>query len=161
MFENAGVWILRLTGAAMVSAAAVSLTPKGPGLRVVRLACGLLSVSVLLGAAFSDADGKTAFPPEAYAGEATASASSAEDAIRAVIETHAEAYISDKAAALGLTDFAVKLTAEKAPEGWYFSRAELTGAWDAAAEKELSRQLAETLGIAEEDQEWRSVDKGP
>ena len=157
MLEQIGVWILRLTGAAMVSAAAVSLTPKGRAGRVVRLACGLMSVSVLLGAAAS-VDGGTLFPEKAYPQGEIASAVDAEKAIRAVIEERAEAYISDKAASLGLADITVLIAAEKTDAGWYFARAEVRGTWDAAAGKALSRHITETLGIAEEDQEWISVE---
>ncbi len=153
-----GAWILRLTGAAMVSAAAVSLTPKGPAGHAVRLACGLLSVSVLLSLPAVSAPEEPLFPENSYGQEAADTAEEAENALRAVIEARAEAYISDKAAALGLTDVTVKLTAEKTPEGWYFARAAITGTWDEAAGKALGRHLTEALGIAEEDQEWRSVE---
>ncbi len=157
MLENLSGWVLRLTGAAMLSSAAVLLTPKTPAKRAVLLGCGLITVMALLsiipgtqtapgelspGSFYDEAERKTA----EYLAEA-------ENETRAVIEERSAAYILDKAGIFGADVLSVEVDAEKGDGGWCLRHVRVTCRGPEGTE-ELSRHISQMLGIAKEEQEW-------
>ncbi|MBR6259326.1 MAG: hypothetical protein IKR21_03865 [Oscillospiraceae bacterium] len=157
MLEHLGAWVLRLTGAAMLSSAAVLLTPKTPAKRAVLLGCGLLTVMALLSIVpgYQTAPGKLL--PGDYYGEAERMTaeylSEAENETKAVIEERAEAYIMDKAGIFGAGVTSVLVDAEKGDGGWFLRHVRVTCRGPEGAE-ELSRCISGELGISKEEQEW-------
>ena len=151
-------WILSLTGAALVCAAALRLTPEGRVKSVLRSLCALTMTAAL----FSPLLGGAALPdyaPElsryrAAAEELTGRASElGRELDRGIIEQRMEAYILDKARSLGATLSAAKVSLRWSTQGvWVPESAELTGTYS----ETLSRLLEAELGIARTAEVWRT-----
>lgn len=149
-------WILSLTGTALISAAALCLTPEGRVKPVVRLLCGVCMaaalLSPLLGAAL---DG---YPLELARYRARANAAAAEGTAlrreldRDIIERETEAYILDKARSLGAPLQSARVALRWSTEGvWLPESAELVGPYCAR----LARLIEAELGIPQRAQNWR------
>ncbi len=157
--EALNIWILRLTGAALISAAAITLAPEGGAKRAVRLACGLLSVAALLSIG-ADIDLDAYFDSIAeYRAAAEVLVSDAEEEAetmkRIIIEERTAAYILDKAAELDVKDFSVSVTADWNGDGyWYPASAHITAALSDRQRRTLAYYMESELGIAEERQDW-------
>lgn len=153
------MWIIRLTGAALISASAITLAPEGGAKRVVRLVCGLLSVAALLSIG-ADIDLGVYFDSIAeYRAAAEALVSDAEEEAetmkRIIIEERTAAYILDKAAELGAEDFSVSVTADWNGEGyWYPVSAHITAVISERQRRTIADYMESELGIAEERQDW-------
>jgi hypothetical protein len=154
-------WIFSLTGTALICAAARRLTPEGRVKSVLRLLCAVAMAAALFSPLMSGA--LEAYPlelaryraqAESYAGEGTALRRELD---RGIIEREMEAYILDKAHALGTPLQGAKVAVRWSTEGvWLPESAELTGPYHAA----LARAIEAELGIPREAQTWRT-DEGP
>ena len=150
-------WVLSLTGAALVCAAAQRLTPEGRVKPVVRLLCAVVMAAALFSPLSRGAE-LAAYPPElaryrARARELTAAGErTRQNMDRAIIERETEAYIMDKARALGVPLTHVKVSLRWSTEGvWLPESARFTGPYSAP----LSRVVEGELGIPAAKQEWR------
>lgn len=152
-------WLLRLTGAALLAAAAAALAPDGPVKKAVRLCCGLVMIAALLSglSAFDEADyaGRLA----AYRVQAQTLISGTEDSgealVRTVIQRELESYILDKAAACGVQDAQAAVTARWSSAGyWYPETVTVSGSFDAGAQHAVSDYIAGQLGVAAAQQRW-------
>ena len=151
-------WILSLTGAAIVCAAALRLAPEGRVKRVLRTLCALAMAAALFspllrGAALPD------YAPELARYRAAAEALTGEgealgrELDRDVIERRMEAYILDKANALSVPLTAAHVALRWSTEGvWVPESAELDGAFNDT----LARLLEAELGIPRRAQTWRT-----
>lgn len=153
-------WILSICAGAVLCGAVQALTPQGKNGSAVRLACGFLTVALLIGP-LRDFDfdqyalsmSRIKSVGEQYAGEAL---SGGEEMLGTVIERESETYILDKAEELGIAgataDVSAKLFEE---EGYpYPYSVELGG--EAASEQRnaLSSYIEGELGIPAERQYW-------
>ena len=151
-------WVLGLTGAAAVCAAALTLTPRGQVRKVVELLCGVVMAAALLSPLMS------ASLPEDYslnlakyraAAEAlTENGTELSQSLdRSIIEEKLEAYILDKAQTFGAAVSAAQVSVRWSAEGvWVPESVVLTGAYDA----DLARSIEAELGIPRSAQSWRS-----
>lgn len=152
-------WILGLTGAAVFCAAATLLTPEGRVKTVVRLLCGAVMASALLLPLLRMQTGSYALNLSKYRAEALRAENDAEkirqSLDRRLIEEKAEAYILDKAQALGADVAGASVALEWSTEGfWYPVGAELQGEYCAP----LSRLIEAELGVSAQAQRWVSDD---
>ena len=154
-------WILALTGAALVCAAALRLTPEGRVKSVLRMLCALTMAAALFSPLLRDgalpdyaaALARCRAAAEAAAGEGTALR---QELDRSIIEQRMEAYILDKARALGAPLDGVSVALRWSTEGlWLPESAELTGPRSEA----LAAWLEAELGIARRVQTWRTNEK--
>ena len=151
-------WVLSLTGAALVCAAALRLTPEGRVKGVLRTLCALVMAAAL----FSPLTRDAALPD--YAAElARCRAAAAEltgegqalrqELDRGIIEQRMEAYILDKAQSLGTPLDAAKVHLRWSTDGvWLPESAELTGPYS----RTLARVLEAELGVPQSAQSWRT-----
>lgn len=158
-----GTWVQTLAAAALIAAAALAITPKGPARSTVRLCAALLLLTVLLG------------PWKELRLEALAEAAAAQR-IRAhelgtrvqgdtrglyhrIIQQETEAYILDKATRLGIGSMAVEVTlkeGEDCPYPWY---AHMQGEASREQKELLEDCLEGELGIPKERQRWYGEDE--
>ena len=124
-------WIFSLAGTAMVCAAARRLTPEGRVKSVLRMVC-----AVAMAAALTE-EGETL----------------RRELDRGIIEREMEAYILDKARALGAPIEGAHVLLRWSTEGvWLPESAELTGAYHPL----LARIIEAELGIPRSAQVWRT-----
>ena len=159
MTEALRSWVIGLAGAAMVTAAAMTVTPEGKVKKVVVLVCGLMTVIALLKplAGFD----YTGFAKYLTQHENDAEAFSAEikseneNLTRRIIEERCEAYILDKGKSLGITDLAVTVTAVWSEDGyWYPAGASLRTNAGTEARGKLGGSIEAELGIPQEELIW-------
>lgn len=152
-------WILGIVGAGVLCGVCRALAPEGGGKRVMGVVCGfvmmLAVMSILRGGEVPDI-GKYVSRYTQEAGEITGYARREGAAqTRFIIEARLEAYILDKAAALGLELRDVQVTARWSEDGcWVPVECVLRG--DESAE--LSRMIESELGIARSEQIWSTKD---
>jgi hypothetical protein len=152
-------WIIGIAGAAMVTAAAMAMTPEGKVKKVVSLICGLMTILALIKpisgfdyTAFSKYLAQYKNDAQEYSG---AMASKNENLTRRIIEDKCQAYILDKGKSLAITDLDVTVTAEWSKDGyWYPSGASLITNADTEARNKLSRSIEAELGISPEELIW-------
>ena len=148
-------WLFSITGTALVCAAARRLTPEGRVKSVLRLVCAVAMAAALFSPLMTGA--LEAYPlelaryraqAEAYAGEGTALRRELD---RGIIEREMEAYILDKARALGTPLQGAKVAARWSTEGvWLPESAQLTGPYSPT----LARLIEAELGIPQGAQNW-------
>ena len=155
MMERIGEWILGITCASVLLAAAQCLMPKGSVRSVGRLAGGLVllltgasPVVTLLGADISLPEGEA---PAAAAAEQTLEEENLR-LMKQLIEARTAAYISDKARQLGAECTAEATYAYGADGQVTLTAVTVRGALTAAQRGRLEAILAEELGVAPEDQ---------
>lgn len=162
MTEILGQWIRGIAGAALIGAAAMTLTPKGRVKSVLWVVCGVvLLIAVLspllktlgLGAAIDISEYRA--EADRIAGEAGENAG---ELNRTIIEDRFEAYIRDKAAALGMAGLEVRLTARWNSAGgyWFPYEAEMSGEATAQQRALLGAYMESELGIMQENQCWEA-----
>ena len=150
-------WIRTLTGAAIFCAIAFAICPKGRPRQVLSLACGcVMAVALLSPVAGLDVT-SLAMAAARYNQAARETVSDAQEASRglerAVIESECEAYISDRADALGLADTGADVTARWIEEGfWYPWECALGCGYDAS----LAAAIEAELGIPPERVSWEA-----
>ena len=151
-------WVLSMTGAALVCAAALRLTPEGRVKGVLRSLCALTMAAALLspllrGGVLPDYAQELAryrAAAEALRGEGEALG---QELDRGIIEQRMEAYILDKARFLGTALSGARVHLRWSTEGvWLPESAELTGTYS----ETLSRWLEAEFGIPRKAQSWRT-----
>ena len=155
-------WIFSLTGTALVCAAALRLTPEGRVKGSLRTLCAVALAAALF-APLLKLDALPDYAPELARYRAAAEALTGEGAAlgqeldRGLIEQRMEAYILDKARALGAEVTGAEVHLRWSTQGvWVPERAELTGEYSPT----LSALLEAELGIARQAQTWRT-NEGP
>lgn len=149
-------WILGLTAAALVCAAALELTPKGPVKGVTKAVCGIVLALAMLHpllrldpAAWALHMAEYRARAEELTGEGTALP---ERLDRSVIERELEAYILAKAEALGTPLRSARVTLRWNTAGvWTPVAVSLEG----PRQEALAGWIAAELGLPEEAQTWR------
>ena len=150
-----GAIIKSLCAMSLLCGAAVSLAPEGSAKRMMHLVCSVILIALLL-SPLKDLD------PAIYSRELArvrereaefleSGAQAGERLQRSVIEEQCEAYIAEKAAALGMEDPGAAVTARWDTEGfWLPHEAVLSCSY----EESLARYLEAELGIPEARQQW-------
>lgn len=159
MLEALRHWILAVVGTALVCGVVRALAPEGSGRRAVSVVCGFVMLAAVLGLrggfpadALTDYAGTFTAQAEAYARRAR---EAGQTQTRFIIESECEAYILDKAAALGAGISGVSVTARWSGEGfWVPASCEIEGQIDPA----LAGIIASELGIPPERQTWSTYD---
>jgi hypothetical protein len=152
-----GTYLLRLTAAAMVTALAAAVTPKGNGRRATAFVGGLVlliaAVSPL--AKLDTADLAKAISKLELQSDAAATGVTVtnREIVAVLITRRTEAYILDKATDLGA---AVTASVETDADGdWpYPTAVTVTGDWTDDQRTQLSDWIAAELAIPAERQEW-------
>ncbi len=158
-------WVLGLCVGGLICGIVQAITPKNGSGNAVRLACGFMTVALLIGPLrefdfeeYAGGLGELRAEGGEYAGEAIAGG---EEHLRAVIEERCEAYILDKAAELGIADAEAAVSAEQRDGDTYpypYS-AELGGEAEVEQKKRLSSFIEGELGIPAERQYWSGEDE--
>ena len=155
-------WVLSAAGAALLSALALTLTPEGRVRRVVRLLSGVVLALALVRPLAE-------FDFESYAASLAVGRAAAETAAggweetgrqleRSLIEAECAAYISDRAAELGLRPGAVSVTAKWGDAlCWYPYEATLQAAADGPARLALAQRIEAELGIPAGRLHWEDL----
>jgi hypothetical protein len=142
----------------MVSAVTLTLTPESRTKRVVSVVCGFVVLLALIKpvrgfdySVFSRSLARLC----AEAEEFTAPALTAnENLTRRIIEEKYAAYILDKARALGMTDIAVAVTAERGADGYWYPGHVSVAASDESRRDALMYEIEAGLGVPPEQQSW-------
>ena len=148
-------YVISVVAAAMLCGIVVRLFPNGSGKQMGKLICGLfLAYTVLSPISRVDFSNLPDFSL-GYMGDAKDAASMGEnlarDSMADIIKEETEAYILDKAAALG-ADVSARFALD---EQDLPRTVTLTGSCTPAQKQALARVLAEDLGIPEERQIWQ------
>ena len=153
-------WVLSLAGAALLGAFALALTPEGRARRVVKLLAGVVMALALV-SPLRELDLESYAASLAVSRDAEAAAADAriretnERLQRALIERECAAYISDRAARLGLRLESASVTAKWGDAlCWYPYEARLRADTDAFARRALADSIAAELGIPPERLYW-------
>ncbi len=152
MRELLRTWVLGLSGAALLGAFALALTPEGRVRRVVRLLVGVV-LALALVKPLADFDWESYAVSLSVSRDAAALAvSGAEETNRrlerTLIEAECAAYISDRAARLGLRLESASVTAKWGDAlCWYPYEATLRASADGSARKALAEIIEAELGI--------------
>lgn len=151
-------WIMHLTGAALLSMLAVSITPDGRVKKAIKLICGFAVMLSLI-------NGFTDFDFSFYSKSLAEYKSDAEKLIadsmeeqslleREYIENECSAYILDKAMELGIECESANVKVRWSEDGyWYPVEAEI----GANANSQLADIIEGELGIPVEEQTWSNV----
>ena len=148
-------WIISLTGTALLTCAAMMLTPEGRAKKAVRIVCGFAMICALLSPLRSFDYGDFAGQVAELRREAEREADALNDADRTVskllIQEECEAYIMDKGNAMGLEISHVRVALSWSGEGyWLPVGAELGCARNTA----LERVITGDLGVPQEEIVW-------
>ena len=151
-------WVLGLVGTAVLCAAATLLTPNGRVKRVVNLLCGVAMTAALLAPLLGSELPEYGLNLAKYRSQAELLTAGAEELSRnldrSYIEDELQAYILDKATALGaeLESVRVELQWSTGSGLWVPTAADLDGVYHPG----LARLMEAELGIPERAQRWRS-----
>lgn len=161
MIDGIRTWVLHLTGAALLGAAALTLAPEGKVRQIVSLACGAVMLAALLspGIRFDFAGYAENLAAYRAAAESASTLFRAENEkiSRLLIEERCAAYILDKGDTLGVEGLQIRVYAAWSEEEgvWYpYSAALAAARLDDAQKKQLTACLAGDLGIPPERQSW-------
>ena len=152
-------WVLSLTGAALLGAFALALTPAGKVRRVTQLLCGVVMAIALI-SPLREFDFETYSMGMASYRDTAATAAARLDETndrlsRTIIESECAAYILDKARARGLTPEEVTVTVKWGEAlCWYPYEATLRTEADERVRRELSSIIEAELGIPAERLHW-------
>lgn len=156
-------WLFSIVCAAMVAAVADVLSPKGFLKQLARYAGGLLVLLAVLGPvkqldsnvigdAMADLKGR-------YGGVTEAFAQQNAEVTKAIIAQETAAYISDKAAELGITQCRVEVRCRVTDEGFPAPESvRVEGCGDDRAWRELSRAITAGFAIEQEAQTLERMD---
>lgn len=157
-------WVIGVTCAALVAAAAQTLIPKGAVGRISRFTGGLVLLLAVVNPVFTLdestlAQALTRWRTTAGTAEVPAAAEVNGGALEALIAREAGAYIAGKAASLGA---ACTVTVEVRTEGEYPVpwSVEVTGELTQAQREDLSWQIEADFAIPEERQTYRTGEGG-
>ena len=158
MTELLRQWITSLTGAALICAAAMALTPPGRVKRIVRMLCALVMAAALFAPLLRGAElSGYSLSLARYRAEADALTGEGEtlrrNLDRGIIERETQAYIMDKARSLGAPLEGARVALRWSTEGvWLPASAELDGPFSAP----LAAVLEAELGIPRAAQVWNA-----
>lgn len=151
-------WILYVTGAAVISAVCLNITPKGRVKKTVQLVCGLVT---LLSLAYPITSGKLSELEgfEFAAAEIETFERDAEETekvvTRMVIEGEYAAYILDKGEKLGISLAEADVSVRWNDEGyWYPVRADIKVIDREADTEEFVQAISEELGLNRNNIYW-------
>lgn len=166
MIQSLKDWLMGLIAASVLCAAAESLMPQGSVRRVGQLVCGLVLLLLLLKPLSAltgvDAAGYLAGYAEKLRQEESLLQEQVEQGQKAVIEEHCAAYISDKAADLGVTCRAEVVCAYDADGLCLPVEVSLWGAFSDVQQSRLTELLEQELGIAPDRQHYYlAKEEGP
>lgn len=164
MSEFLRSWILSLTGASILSACAMAMTPEGPAKKAVKTVCGIVACLALISpvaeAELDSYDGVFRKYKEEAAAVSVEIDGINKKILRDIIESETEAYISDKGILLGLDIKSVRVDTQLREDGYYHPySAVVTGHIDDYGKKQLGRYMLTELGIHEENIYWRNTDE--
>lgn len=112
-------WLLSITCAAMIAAVADALCPKGFPKTLTRMAGGLLLLLAALGPIRSlDEDALSQSVAQLAASQSAVETEDQEDMIKSIIAQETAAYISDKAAELGIEEAQVEVRCRMREDGF-------------------------------------------
>ena len=151
-------WILGLTGASILSALAMQLTPEGTARKVAGFVCGVMLSGIMLSPAVRldrDVLSSALSRYRDTAEELTDDLEYRENRlIRTYIQERCAAYILDEAQLLGITDLSCTVKVKWRDESWIPWEAELQTAADPEQRRRLGDYMNGELGIPEERQRW-------
>lgn len=150
-------WLLSITCAAMIAALADALCPNGFPRKLVRFAGGLLLLLAVLspikrldGGELSDIFAKYQVQ---YGGYAETMTAENQERTKAIIAQQTAAYISDKAAALGIEKAQVRVTCRLTEEGFSVPESvEVRGKGEQTAWDALSQAITADFALEPEAQ---------
>lgn len=158
MTEGLRAWLLALVAVSLLSGVLLSLTPEGAARRTLRFVCGLLLILTALGpVAKLDVD-RLAGDLSRLRLQSDKTARAVEDGsvelMAALIKEQAEAYIWDKAAALGFTPARVEAGIETAGDYPRPRAVRIAANCTAAQRQRLTAWIERELAIPSSEQEW-------
>lgn len=158
-------WLLALIAVSLVCALAEAMMPKGAVKRAGRLVCGLVLLAAILSPVReADVRGGERWLEDYLAGLEEREGELEEEVnsrMKVIIEQEYAAYIVDKAAELGLVCSA-QVECRRTEEGIYLpDRAEVAGSLSESGRAELTRIIAEDLGIPGQAQRYISEEEMP
>ncbi len=156
-------WLLSITCAAMIAALADALCPDGFSKKLTRMAGGLLLLLAALGPirhldedSLADALAKYRAQDSGYA---QTMAGQEEEMIKSIIAQETAAYISDKAAALGIRDPQVRVECRMTEEGFAAPESvEVRGSGTQEAWTALEQALEADFALREDAQTFERMD---
>lgn len=156
-------WLLSITCAAMIAALADALCPGGFPRKLIRSAGGLLLLLAVLGPIKQldsrELSGILAKYQAQYGGYAETVAEENQGRTKAIIERQTAAYISDKAAALGIEEAQVWVTCRLTQEGFPAPQSvKVRGRGDETAWDSLSRAITADFALEPEAQTLERTD---
>ena len=159
-----GAWILRLAGAAIISAAAIAITPDGAVKKVVSVLCGILTLTTMLSIGadfdFTAFSQNLAVYREKAEENADEMSNNTYELSRIIIEDECGAYILDKGRSLGANDMEVHVSAKWSDDGyWYPYKASIVCDAEENLRKQIIYYIETELGIPEKEQYWRAGDE--
>ena len=165
MSELLREWILTVTGAAMLSAFALAVSPEGRCRSVTRLVCGVVMAIALLSPVGKFDFTAYSMSLAAYRDMAAEAAKNAEESenrlSRSIIEEETAAYIWDKAQAAGLAPEEVTVTVKWGDTScWYPYEVRLRVEAQPGARERLTEILESELGIPRQRQYWEAPGAG-
>ena len=151
-------WILGLTGASILSALAMQLTPEGAARKVAGFVCGVMLSGIMLSPAVRldrDVLSSALSRYRDTAEELTDDLEYRENRlIRTYIQERCAAYILDEAQLLGITDLSCTVKVKWRDESWVPYEVSLITDASAEERRRLGDYLDGELGIPEERQRW-------
>ena len=151
-------WILGLTAASLIAAAAALLTPEGNVRRITKLMCAVMLACVLVSPMFkTDPEffSQTLNQQRLLTAELTGDLEDRENALlRPYIQEQCAAYIVDEARRLGFPSVRASVQVKWRDESWMPYEAAVSGELTAQQRSMLSRWLEAELGIPAERQRW-------
>jgi len=154
-------WVLGLSGAAILGAFAVLITPSGPVRSVTKLLGAVILVLAFLSPAaefdldsFSLAAARSREEARLLTGEAR---ELNERLSRVIIQEECAAYIWDKAQSLGLTSGQVGVAVRWGGDCWVPDEATLTFSGTQEQRSALANLVEAELGIPKERQHWNEA----
>ena len=164
MIELLKNWIISVTAASIIAAAAVAVTPKGSVRKMVRFAGGLV-LFIAMAAPLKEIDSRDiAFFSMQYRadyeGYEEKLIRANDTMIKSIIEDKTRTYILQKANELGI-DCDAEIRTTKRDDGYPYPDSvtvSVNGNASPALQKELSRAIAAELGIPYDKQKWRQTE---
>ena len=153
-------WIIGICAGAIICAIAGALAPKGKSGNAVKLACGFMTVALLIGPIstfdfqqYAQGLSELKSMGDTYAGQAI---NMGGDILKSVIESDCETYILDKAEEIGISGLHANVSAEieDGEDYPYPYSVELGGEAEGEQRKRLSSYIEGELGIPAERQDW-------
>lgn len=164
MMELIRSWLLGITAAAMIAAAADALAPDGAAKKACRLASGLLILLAVVKPVLTldpaDLSKELARYRAASQGYSAALETENLRLMKSIIEERTGAYIQDKAAELGIDCKAEVICSVGEDETPYPAQVTICGELTQSQIKALSRVIAEELSIPEQEQSYERTSEG-